>query len=94
MQEAIRSLDTHNKTSQKTLDSLIYLESTSDTQYLELSTTTMVSWYKVEDDERYLKNLTQHRYKLLQHQHSRKFFIRLNQGDIVFVNEENSHGFS
>lgn len=43
------------------LTSPMYLGSTSHTQSLKLSTTIMVSLHEVEDDERYIKNLTQYR---------------------------------
>lgn len=43
----------------------MYLEFTSHTQYLELRTTIMDYWYNVENDEYYLKDVTQHNYKII-----------------------------
>lgn len=38
----------------------MYLGSIIHTKYLELSIITIVYWFKVEDDNDYLKKLTQH----------------------------------
>lgn len=43
----------------------MYLRSTIYAQSLELSTTTMVSWYKNEDNEGYLNNITRHNLDLI-----------------------------
>lgn len=66
----------------------MYHGSITHTQSLELSNTIMVSRYKAEYDNSYLKYLTQHDYRLSQYQCYRKCFTRLHQEDNAFVNEE------
>lgn len=42
----------------------MYLGSTTQTQSLDLSITTMIYWFKVKDGEGYLKNIIQHNLNL------------------------------
>lgn len=53
----------------------------------------MVSWFKIEDGEGYLKNITQHNLDLIISTFYKKI-IRLNQGGRVFVKGKTLMSFS
>lgn len=62
----------------------MYTESTTHTQYLELSITTMVFWFKVENDWLSEESHTTPYYSSI-NKHSMKFYYRLDLRDMVFV---------